>query len=51
MQTVVMSFGRNVSSGKPNLPIHHLRVYFPVQLAHKLVERVVDLKFHKCHAR
>ena len=29
MQTVVMSFGRNQSLGKPDL--HHLHVYFPVQ--------------------
>ena len=36
MQTVVMSFGRNQSLGKPDLPIHHLHVYFPVQLVHKL---------------
>ena len=46
MQTVVMSFGRNQSLGKPDLPIHHLRVYFPVQLVHKLVERMkTDLQF------
>ena len=46
MQTVVMSFGRNQSLGKPDLPIHHLHVYFPVQLVHKLVERMkTDLKF------
>ena len=44
-QTVVMSFGRNMSLGKPDLPIHHLHVYFPVQLVHKLVERMIDLKF------
>ena len=40
-----MSFGRNMSLGKPDLPIHHLHVYFPVQLVHKLVERMIDLKF------
>ena len=45
MQTVVMSFGRNQSLGKPDLPIHHLHIYFPVQLVHKLVERMNDLKF------
>ena len=46
MQTVVMSFGRNQSLGKPDLPIHHLHVYFPVQLVHKLVERMkTDLQF------
>ena len=43
MQTVVMSFGRNQSLGKPDLPIHHLHVYFPVQLVHKLVERMKRL--------
>ena len=45
MQTVVMSFGRNQSLGKPDLPIHHLHVYFPVQLVHKLVERMDRLQF------
>ena len=45
MQTVVMSFGRNQSLGKPDLPIHHLHVYFPVQVVHKLVERMNDLHF------
>ena len=45
MQTVVMSFGRNISLGKPDLPIHHLHVYFPAQLVHKLVERMIDLDF------
>ena len=40
MQTVVMSFG------KPDLPIHHLHVYFPVQLVHRLIERMTtDLRF------
>ena len=45
MRTVVVSFGRNQSLGKPDLPIHHLHVYFPVQLVHKLVERVNELHF------
>ena len=45
MQTVVMSFGRNQSVGKPDLPIHHLHVHFPVQLVHKLVERMDSLRF------
>ena len=45
MQTVVVSFGRNQSLGKPDLPIHHLHVYFPVQLAPKLVERMGKLKY------
>ena len=39
MQTVVMSFGRNQSLGKPDLPIHHIHVYFPVQFVRKLVAR------------
>ena len=46
MQTVVMSFGRNQSLGKPDLPIHHIHVYFPVQFVHKLVARMkTDLLF------
>ena len=46
MQTaVVMSFGRNQSLGRPDLPIHHLHVYFPVQLVHKLVGRMDSLRF------
>ena len=46
MQTVVMSFGRNLSLGKPDLPIHHIHVYFPVQFVHKLVARMkTDLLF------
>ena len=51
MQTVVMSFGRNQSLGKPDLPIHHLHVYFPVQLVHKLVERMKTVAVHRCHSR
>ena len=46
MQTVVMSFGRNQRLGTPDLPIHHLHVYFPVQLVHKLIARMrTDLHF------
>ena len=45
MQTVVMSFGRNQSLGKPDLPIHHLHIDFPVQLVRKLVERMNELHF------
>ena len=46
MQTVVMSFGRNQNLGKPDLPIHHIHVYFPVQFVHKLVARMkTDLRF------
>ena len=51
MQTVVMSFGRNQSLGKPDLPIHHLHVYFPVQLVHKLVERMKTVAVHRRHSR
>ena len=36
MQTVVMSFGRNLYLGKPDLPIGHVHVYFPVQVVHKI---------------
>ena len=43
MQTVVMSFGRNQCLGKPDLPIYHVHVYFPVQLVHKLIERMETL--------
>ena len=45
IQTVVMSFGWNQSLGKPDLPMHHLHVYFPVQLVHKLERMKTDLKF------
>ena len=33
------------SSSSTHLPIHHLHVYFPVQLVHKLVERMNELHF------
>ena len=46
MQTVVMSFGCNQNLGKPDLPIHHIHVYFPVQFVHKLVARMkTELRF------
>ena len=45
MQTVVMSFGRNQNLGRPDLPIHHLHVYFPAQLVHKLIDRMKALHF------
>ena len=44
MQTVVMSFGRNQYLEKPDLPINHVHVYFPVQVVHKLVERCCALR-------
>ena len=37
MQTVVMSFGRNQYLGKPDLPINHVHVYFPVVLGRPTV--------------
>ena len=43
MQKVVMSFGRNQCLGKPDLPIYHVHVYLPVQLVHKLIERMETL--------
>ena len=45
MQTVVMSFGRNLCLGKPDLPIYHLHENLPVQLIHKLVESMGVLRF------
>ena len=45
MQTVVMSFGRNQGLGKPDLPIHHLHVYFRCSWHIKLVERIDRLRF------
>ena len=45
MQTVVMSFGRNQNSGRPDLPIHHVHIYFPAQPVHKLIERMKGLRF------
>ena len=35
-----MSFDRNLSLGKPDLPIHHIHVHFPVQFVHELVARM-----------
>ena len=43
MQTVVMSFARNLYLGKAELPISHVHVYFPVQVVHKLAERCIEL--------
>ena len=43
MQTVVMSFARNLYLGRPDLPIDHVHVCFPVQVVHKVVERCIAL--------
>ena len=32
LHTVIMSFARGLTSGKPDLPVGDTRVYFPVQL-------------------
>ena len=44
MQTVVMSFARGLYLGKPELPIDHVHVYFPVQIAHKVIAQCEALK-------
>ena len=44
MQTVVMSFARGLYLGKPELPIDHVRVYFPVQLVHKVIAQCEALR-------
>ena len=44
MQTVVMSFARGLFLGKPELPIDHVHIYFPVQIAHKVTAQRVALK-------
>ena len=43
MQTVVVSFARNLYLGKADLPINHVHVHFPVQVVHKLAERCIAL--------
>ena len=44
MQTVIMSFARGLYLGKPELPIDHVRVYFPVQIVHKVIAQCKALK-------
>ena len=44
MQTVVMSFARGLYLGKPELPIDHVRVNFPVQIVHKVIAQREALK-------
>ena len=44
MQTVVMSFARGLHLGKPELPIDHAHVYFPVQLVHKVIAQCEVLR-------
>ena len=44
MQTVVMSFARGLYLGKPELPIDHVHVYFPVQIVHKVIAQCKALK-------
>ena len=44
MQTVVMSFARGLYLGKPELPIDHVQIYFPVQIVHKVIAQCKALK-------
>ena len=44
MQTVLMSFARGLYLGKPELPIDHVHVYFPVQIVHKVIAQCEALK-------
>ena len=44
MQTVVMSFARGLYLGKPELPIDHVHIYFPAQIAHKVIAQCKALK-------
>ena len=44
MQTVVMSFARGLYLGKPELPINHVHIYFPVQIVHKVTTQCEALK-------
>ena len=45
MQTVVMSFARGLYLGKAELPIEHVHIYFPVQIAHKVAAQCHALGF------
>ena len=47
MQTVVMSFARGLYLGKPELPIDHVHVYFPVQIAHKVIAQCERLELQE----
>ena len=51
MQTVVMSFARGLNLGKPELPIDHAHVYFPVQIVHKVIAQCEALKLTVRKAR
>ena len=44
MQTVVMFFARGLYLGKPELPIDHVHIYFPVQIVHKVTTQCEALK-------
>ena len=44
MQTVVMSFARGLYLGKPELPIDHVHIYFPVQIVRKVTAQCEALK-------
>ena len=39
-----MSFARGLYLGKPELPIDHVHVYFPVQIVHKVIAQCKALK-------
>ena len=47
MQTVIMSFGRNLHLGKPDLPVSDTHVYFPVQIVHRLVGQFRNLHYQE----
>ena len=39
-----MSFARGLYLGKPELPIDHVHIYFPAQIAHKVIAQCKALK-------
>ena len=45
MQTVIMSFARGLYLGKPELPIDHVHIYFPVHIVHKVTAQCLALDF------
>ena len=47
MQTGIMSFGRNLNLGKPNLPVGDTHVYFPVQIVHRLMRQFHALGYQE----